>query len=179
MKSMLKFFSPLLLLLLASTAPLKAQFTKAEIEIAGLTCPSCSRSVEMALRELDFVADVEMNLEKAAATVLFNSKEVNMQQVARQVEGAGFSVILAKVFYTFPATGITEGSCLCLGSSAYRFVEVEKTPLQGSTGLLFIDKRFVPAKDFSRKWKARINALPASAEECCRKADKAVYHVTF
>ena len=52
-----------LLFVLLTSIGVKAQFISAEIGIDGLTCSACTRSAEMSIRKLPFVADVKMNIE--------------------------------------------------------------------------------------------------------------------
>ncbi len=49
----------------------KAQFTSAELGVDGLTCSACTRSVELSIRKLDFVKDVQMNLDNTVGQITF------------------------------------------------------------------------------------------------------------
>ena len=87
---------------LITATPADAQFKKAEIKIYGLTCSLCSRSVEMALQKLDFVENIETDLETTLTNVSFK-KDVLIapEELSRAVEKAGFSVGYIKITYNF------------------------------------------------------------------------------
>lgn len=69
-----------------------AQIRGAEIGINGLTCSQCSRSVEMQLRKLPFVAGVAMNLEQTSGKISFkNNADIHLAALAGAVSDAGFS----------------------------------------------------------------------------------------
>ena len=56
-----------------------SQFLSAEIGVDGLTCSQCQRSVEMGLRKLDFIDDVQVNLDHTDGKIIFKSdKKINL-----------------------------------------------------------------------------------------------------
>lgn len=69
------------------------QFTHAEIKVYGLTCSQCSRSVDKALQRLDFVSNVQMDLQQPTAKVQFKKGvPVDFSAMAKAVRAAGFAV---------------------------------------------------------------------------------------
>lgn len=88
MKSSLYIFVSFFICLTAS-----AQIDTVKIQVTGLTCSSCSKSVEEKIRLIDFVSAVKMNLNLNEATILVNfSKQVDWDVLAKAVYDAGFSV---------------------------------------------------------------------------------------
>jgi cation transport ATPase len=76
---------------MAIVAP--AQVLSATVGVNGLTCSQCSRSVEMQLRKLSFVKNVNMNLEHTQGTLQFKEgSKVDFSQIAKAIKDAGFSV---------------------------------------------------------------------------------------
>jgi copper chaperone CopZ len=70
-----------------------AQTDTVRIRVIGLTCSSCSKSVEEKLIQVQFVKSVHMNLNRNEATILVDfSKQVNWNILAKAVYDAGFSV---------------------------------------------------------------------------------------
>ena len=70
-----------------------AQYTSARIGVNGLTCSACTRSVEMSIRKLPFIENVEMNLENTDGILKFKKgQEVDIFKIAQAVVDAGFSV---------------------------------------------------------------------------------------
>ncbi len=62
------------------------------MEVSGMTCGGCVRSVTNVLQGLDGVAKAEVSLEKACAVVEYDPDRVGLDQLKRSVEDAGFEV---------------------------------------------------------------------------------------
>jgi copper chaperone CopZ len=93
---MYKSFVILLFLLLTQFG--YSKIVSAEIGVNGLTCSMCSRSVELAIKKLDFVEGVEMDLEKAHAIIKFKPEAIiDFKKIAKAVKDAGFSVRFLKL----------------------------------------------------------------------------------
>lgn len=77
-----------------------ARFTSAVIGIDGLTCSACSFSTEQSIRKLDFVENVNMELNENMATITFKKdKEISIDAIVRRVYAAGFSVRSVKAIF--------------------------------------------------------------------------------
>ncbi|MDQ3922722.1 MAG: heavy metal translocating P-type ATPase, partial [Actinomycetota bacterium] len=61
--------------------------------ITGMTCASCVGRVEKALKKVPAVLDVNVNLANEKATVEYLVGEVDLRDLQRAVEGAGYSVV--------------------------------------------------------------------------------------
>lgn len=71
----------------------QAQIQSAKVGINGLTCSQCSRSVEMQLRKLAFVSNVNMDLADTEGTLQFKEgSKIDFSKIAQAVKDAGFSV---------------------------------------------------------------------------------------
>jgi len=124
-----------------------AQFKDVLIGISGLTCSQCSRSVEMSLRKLDFVQNVEMGLQKAEATVTFKpGRKVDVEKIAKAVKDAGFSVRLLDATFNFDNVTTTPGSCFVYKGDAYQFRSVNKEVLNGAHTIRFIGDKYLDKK---------------------------------
>ncbi|HTB06559.1 MAG TPA: heavy metal-associated domain-containing protein [Bacteroidia bacterium] len=150
-----------------------SQFISAEIGINGLTCSACSRSVELSLRKLDFVQDVQMNLENTIGTITFKSgAEIDIEKVAKAVINAGFSVrYLNATFKFIGITKVTENDCYESGGYYYQFVKINPTDLKDQLVFKFIGKEFMEGKEF-KKWKDDLKS-----SEC--NGVKNLYYVTL
>src|SRR4051812_34855647 len=83
----------LIVLLLCAVIQAQAQFGNVYIGVNGLTCSQCTRTVEMSIRKLDFVADVQMNLEHTEGKIILKkNKKADMDKIAQAIVNAGFSV---------------------------------------------------------------------------------------
>lgn len=64
---------------------------KMTIEVEGMTCDGCARSVRAALRAVDGVGDASAN-PQTGMTELELTHEVDRKALAEALEGAGFSL---------------------------------------------------------------------------------------
>ncbi len=62
------------------------------LDVKGMTCQGCVRSVEKALRAVDGVQDVTVSLEKNHATVVFDDSRASAADFRGAVEDAGYDV---------------------------------------------------------------------------------------
>lgn len=69
---------------------------KAVFSIGGMTCSACTNSVNDALKMVDCVESVDVNLISNSATVVFTGKE-NVDQIKEAIEDAGFDAALDSV----------------------------------------------------------------------------------
>ena len=65
------------------------------INIDGMTCDGCVKSVHNAVESLEGVQTVSVELENNLATVSFDSDKVSAQDIANEIEEAGFDATVA------------------------------------------------------------------------------------
>lgn len=146
-----------------------AQITDAEIGINGLTCSQCSRSVEMRIRKLDFVKNVQMNLNQTDARIEFkHNKKVEIDKVAQAVVDAGFSVRSLKATLQLDNVTIPANQCLNYNGDNYLFVQKNTSTLKGPVTVQFLGEKYLPKKEF-KKW----GTLPKNT--CGNSAAKTFY----
>ena len=80
------------------------------LPVTGMTCASCVRRVEKALKKAPGVLDANVNLATEQATVAYDPAVVAPGQLLAAVEGAGYGVITDQV--VLPITGMTCASCV-------------------------------------------------------------------
>lgn len=61
-----------------------------ELNIGGMTCGGCVKSVTKVLSETDGVASAQVDLDSAKASVQFNPDKTNVATLISAVEEAGF-----------------------------------------------------------------------------------------
>lgn len=64
----------------------------ATLNISGMTCGGCVRSVSSVLNALDGVAKANVSLDKQCAVVDYDAAKLNLEQLKRAVEEAGYEV---------------------------------------------------------------------------------------
>lgn len=60
------------------------------IPVKGMTCAGCSAAVRVAVKRLDGVVSVEVDHEKASATVVRNPEKVTVEQIVEAINRTGF-----------------------------------------------------------------------------------------
>ena len=124
-----------------------------EIGVDGLTCSQCTRNVELSLRKLDFIKDVQMDLENTNGKIFFrDNAEVDYRAIAKAVRNAGFSVRYLHSVVTVSNVEVSENGCLKAGINQFQFVKTDKRIVDGEQRFQLVGKEFMPAKEF-KKWK--------------------------
>ncbi|CEO87488.1 Copper ion binding protein [Syntrophaceticus schinkii] len=63
------------------------------LKVAGMSCKHCQKAVEDALKNLEGVKDVQINLEQGIVKVKYNPIEVGLQEFKKAIEDAGYEVL--------------------------------------------------------------------------------------
>ncbi len=163
------------ILMLLNTA-LKAQFVKAEVQVSGLTCSMCQLATEKALKTINFVGEVKPDLNKNIYQVSFRKdKAVNLDQIKKKVQDAGFSVSKLVVIFNFDQLKIKDDFHFSYGSNQYHFLDAKAQTLDGEVRLTVVDKDFVPAGDV-KKWASKTDM---ACYQSGKMANVRTYHVVL
>jgi copper chaperone CopZ len=91
-----------IILFIATVTAAKAQFTKAELQVSGLTCSLCARTTEKSLKALPFVSEIKPDLMHNIYVITFKSDvPVSFEEISKKVKSAGFSVNYLKDYCKF------------------------------------------------------------------------------
>ena len=81
----------------------------AEYSVQGMTCSSCTKSIQSAVSDLQQgVRDVTVSLEKEKCVVVFNDHFTTAERIRETIEDCGFDVCLlstSKEMVTMNSTG--------------------------------------------------------------------------
>jgi len=141
----------------------KAQFTKAELQVSGLTCALCAKSTEKALRSLPFVSEIKTDLMHNLYLITFkNDVPVNFEQISKKVQGSGFSVNSLKATFNFDNTKIADNH-FSYGGDTFRLLNAGDKTFSGEISLTIVDNGFAP-KSVSKKYLSQVTdtTQPAS-----------------
>ena len=140
----------------------KAQFTKAELQVSGLTCALCAKSTEKALRSLPFVGDIKTDLIRNTYLITFkNDVPVNFEQISKKVQGSGFSVNSLKATYNFDNTKVAN-NLFSYGGDTYKLLGQADKTTTGNVNFIVVDQGFAP-KSVSKKYLGQVaDTAPAS-----------------
>ncbi len=64
------------------------------MRVEGMTCASCANRVEQALRELDGVEDVTVNIANDKATFRYDSAQIRLSRIKKVVADAGYTLVM-------------------------------------------------------------------------------------
>ncbi len=79
------------------------------LPITGMTCANCAMNIERNVKKLAGVESVNVNFASEHATVLFDGKQIQLDDILQKINGAGYSV--PKSHVDFPVTGMTCANC--------------------------------------------------------------------
>lgn len=163
---------------------LQAQFTKATLQATGLTCAMCSNAINKALQVKPFIQSVRSDIKNSAFSIVFRENaDVDIDEIRKAVEDAGFGVGSLKLTGSFKEMKIENDQHVQIGQKNFHFLRVDSQVLNGEKTITVVDKDFLTAKEFKKfsaatKMKC-INTGKAGA--CCPDvpADTRMYHVTI
>jgi len=159
------------LLLVLSAGAANAQFTKAELQVSGLTCALCSKATDKALKTLPFIGEIKADLSRNVFVITFKSGQpVNFDEMSKKVQDAGFFVNSLKATFNFDNTKVA-GNSFTYGGDTFQVISGADKLLAGPVAVTIVDKGFAP-KSVSKKYLAQLSNTPAT------KTGR-VYHVTI
>ncbi|MDP4219911.1 MAG: heavy-metal-associated domain-containing protein [Bacteroidota bacterium] len=63
-----------------------------KLQITGMHCLGCVRTVTNALKRVDGVADVDVSLQSRSATVRFEASQTSIRELSKAIQDAGYEV---------------------------------------------------------------------------------------
>ncbi|KAL4945445.1 hypothetical protein BDV06DRAFT_31155 [Aspergillus oleicola] len=82
----------------------------AQISIGGMSCASCSNSIENEISQLEFVDEITVTLLSNSATVTFQGPRSNAEEIVEYIEDMGFEASLDEVTPVVIERPSTEGT---------------------------------------------------------------------
>ena len=128
-----------------------AQVTNVSLQASGLTCSMCSKSIDKALKTLDFVQNIEADIKTYTFEITIKEDGiVDFNAIKKRVEGAGFSVSSFIATINFEKVTIEKHQPLTVGNTKLFLVNPPEQPLNGTRRVKLLDKGFVSAKEYSQ-----------------------------
>jgi len=152
-----------LILLLITSGIAKAQFTKAELQVSGLTCALCAKATEKSLITLPFISEIKTDLIRNTYLITFRSNvPVNFDLINKKVQDAGFFVNSLKATFNFDNVKVA-GDYFSYGGDTYQLMNGNDKSLSGQVAVTIVDKGFAP-KSVSKKYLGQVAvAAPAKS----------------
>ena len=162
----------ILTVILFVSVAVNAQILKAELTATGLTCSMCSKATYKQLISIAAVEKVEPDLNNTAFLLYFkNGSAVNIGDVKKKVEDAGFSVGELVVVFNFKDQQATNNSSFTLDNNTYTFMDTKAGTLSGEVKVKILDKGFIVDKEYKQIEKTA-KQYPTYASN-----NKNVYHI--
>jgi len=149
-----------------------AQILKAELTATGLTCSMCSKATYKQLISIAAVEKVEPDLNNTAFLLYFKKgSAVNIDDVKKKVEDAGFSVGELVVVFNFKDQQAANNGTFTLDNNTYTFMDTKAGTLSGEVKVKILDKGFIVDKEYKQIEKTA-KQYPTYASN-----NKNVYHI--
>jgi copper chaperone CopZ len=150
-----------IVLIIATVSVAKAQFTKAELQVSGLTCSLCAKTTEKSLKALPFISDIKPDLMRNLYVITFKSDvPVDFEQISKKVKNSGFSVNYLKTTFNFDNAKVADNT-FTYGNDTFKLLNADK-PLTGSVSVTIVDKGFAP-NSVTKKHLGKDPVIPAVA----------------
>jgi len=164
--------------------PVNAQFTKASLQATGLTCAMCSNAINKALQAKPFVQSVRSDIKNSAFNIVFRENAaVDIDEIRKAVEDAGFGIGSLKLTGNFKEVKIGEDMHVQIGDAHFHFLNTGSRVLDGEQTITVVDKNFLTVKQFKKiSHTANMECIQTGkAASCCKgvAAGTRIYHVTI
>lgn len=135
-----------------SALSVQAQFVSASVGVDGLTCSMCAKGTEETLRQLPFIDDVKIDLNKLVASITFKKGvHVEIDKLKEMIYDAGFTTRSLEVVFNFDTAFTVENDAhFVYDGATYHFIGVKDNKLSGPVTLRFIDKPYVSKREFAQ-----------------------------
>lgn len=118
-----------------------------DIKISGMTCASCAKAVERAVKKLDSNIQASVNIATEKLTITYDEKTVKTEDIEKAIEKAGFGVIKEEESkeVSIPIGGMTCASCVKAVERAIKKLDgVSDVKVNLATEKAFIS--YIPSK---------------------------------
>jgi copper chaperone CopZ len=172
--------SILLFLIFTAATASAQQISNAELQVTGLTCSMCAKATETSLKSLDFVGSIEPDLNKNLFTISFKAdKKVNLDQIRKKVEEAGFSIGQLTATFNFSNLKVDEKGRASTDGSTYQFINAGQKVLNGPVKAVVVDKDFISGAAFKKNLSALKLSSYASGTALVDGRKTRVYHLSI
>ncbi len=128
-----------------------AQVSKVTIQASGLTCSMCSNSINKSLKTIDFVQNVNPNIQNSSFEITFKTgSAVDFDKLKKKVEDAGFTVASFTALVNFNNVQVKANQPIKVGDKTLYILNAKDLSLNGAKQIRVLDKGFVSGKEFKK-----------------------------
>lgn len=125
-----------------------AQVSKVMLQASGLTCSMCSNSINKSLKTIDFVQNVNPNVQTSTFEITFKQgSTVDFDKLKKKVEDAGFTVASFTATVNFNNVQVKENQPVKVGDKTFYILNLKDQFLSGNRQVRIVDKGFVSPKE--------------------------------
>lgn len=137
--------------ILFTSVIVKSQIIRAELTATGLTCSMCSKATYKQLTSIPEVEKVEPDLNNTAFILYFkNGSSVNINDLKKKVEDAGFSVGELLVVLNFKNQQVENNITFTRNNIMYTFMDTKPGVLAGEAKVKILDKGYIVEKEYKK-----------------------------
>ena len=118
-----------------------------DIKISGMTCASCAKAVERAVKKLDSSVEASVNIATEKLSISYDKEKVKNEDIEKAIEKAGFGVVKEEKNkeVVIPIGGMTCASCVKAVERAVKKIDgVESVQVNLATEKALVD--YIPSK---------------------------------
>ncbi|XXM72983.1 heavy metal translocating P-type ATPase [Lysinibacillus sphaericus] len=146
--------------------------TEKTLSIEGMTCASCSQTVEKATGKLSGVQEANVNLATEKLRITYDENEITLDQIKQAVDEAGYKAISEMEKKTFSVSGMTCASCVqSVEKAANKLEGVKHSSVNLTTEKLVIE--YDPSVVIAADIKKAVSEVGYEAQEDVETEDKA------
>lgn len=128
-----------------------AQVSKVNIQASGLTCSMCSNSINKSLKSVDFVQNVNPNIQTSTFEITFKpGSSVDFDKLKKKVEDAGFTVAAFTATINFANVQVKPNLPVKVGDKTLFILNAKDQSLNGTKQVRVVDKGFLSGKEFKK-----------------------------
>ena len=128
-----------------------AQVSKVTIQASGLTCSMCSNSINKSLKTIDFVQNVNPNIQTSSFEITFKAgSSVDFDRLKKKVEDAGFTVASFTATVNFNNVQVKANQPVKIGDKTLYILNAKDLSLNGAKQIRVLDKGFVSGKEYKK-----------------------------
>lgn len=147
---------------------LTAQVSKVSLQASGLTCSMCSNSINKSLKTIDFVQNVNPNIQTSTFEIIFKQGSIiDFDKLKKKVEDAGFTVANFIATVHFNNVQVKADQPVKIGDKTFYILNIKDQLLTGTKQVRIVDKGFISNKEFKK------NTMATAA------GGRGVYNVTI
>jgi copper chaperone CopZ len=154
--------------------------SNAELQVTGLTCSMCSKATETSLKTLDFIQAIKPDLNKNLFMLTFKKDaKVNIDQIRKKVEEAGFSVGKLTTTINFKNAALDNNGRTAVNGTHFQIIGADQKVLNGPVKATVIDKNFIPNSLYKKNISAVKSNAYASGTAVIDGRKTRVYHLSI